>query len=1162
MARHVDVSRVRLPELREAADTHPSGVGPGARLVPEARGVTPLRVAQFNGQRSAMALKELRILVAELRLDVVCLQEPYNCRGSVPHLSNGSRIVAAAQAPRAAVVVINTLLRVIRVSRYCTRDVSCVEVTAESGCWVIVSIYCSPLEELDLRLLGEICEDYADRPLVIAGDFNAKSPWWFSDRHDERGEELDEFIARHNLSVENNPHNPPTFENRAGATSNIDVTLCNQAAHGMALDWRVTQNLTSSDHNMIVFDLLGEPVVHGPQEPRLRFVYKRADWQLLRDSFIRPPDVMLGDCVDTKAREITSAIQATMRRSIPRVKVTAGYAYKPWTAALQKLRGRVRRARRLYQRSRVEAARQIKLQRYLALKTQFRQELERVRQESWQEFVEKNLSLNAWGVPYKLATGKFGKPQLLSTLLSDDGSSTRSWVETAQVLLRGLLPADTPRDDTRLQANQRRRMTDLSELGGVCTPFAVEEVAAAIYWLGMKKAPGPDGIKAEVLLQLEEDLSPWLLDLLNECLRQGRVPGCFKESTMVVLRKAEDRDPQLLSSYRPICLLNTLAKVQEMLLLKRLRETRALVGLSDKQYGFRRGRSTTDAITAALKSVEGSECSYVLGLFVDFAGAFDNLWWPYLFSCLRAINCPKHLYMSLLDYCSGRRVCVQGADRIRKITSKGCPQGSVLGPELWDVTIQPLLERLARDGNIRDVVAYADDVLVIVEANSRAQLEVRCRGAIEELLSWCNEAKMGISTSKTTCMFLRGSLRRSPRLRVGDAPVRLLRVTKYLGLHIDQSLSFVPLVEQARLKGERLLMKVATIGQRRFHLPLKTIATYHNSLLVSVVGYGAGVWAHKARDRGLIRLLRRTQRKVLMRFMGAFSTTPTMALLVVLGIWPLDLQIRLRGACYWLKREDQARVRAIIGCDAYSKSEMKRALRREWQLEWSNIQEGRRTYEFFPSVGERLRQTHIRPSVGLVHFLTGHGPYGVYLDRIQRVEGPECRLCGTNDTPEHALFECERSKDLCLWERQRLVGNEVGQILRDPDLFHDFNSWADCFSRTAQIELRNNGGRRPRPRPREPRPEPPRRSLRLRGEDPQQNDVEAAGDQRAEERPAREPRGRRRLLYVSTGRIEAAQRRRIRPVRLPGERHADYMVRVRAQLALRHVDSQEEPPDC
>ena len=177
-----------------------------------------------------------------------------------------------------------------------------------------------------------------------------------------------------------------------------------------------------------------------------------------------------------------------------------------------------------------------------------------------------------------------------------------------------------------LQANQQRRMTDLSELGGICTPFALEEVAAVIYCLGMKKDQGPEGIKAEVHLQLEEDLAPWLLNLLNECLRQGRVPRCFKESTMVVLRKAEDRDPQHLSSYRPICLINTLAKVQEMLLLKRLRDIRALVRLSNKQYGFRRGSSTTDAITAALKSVEGSECSYVLGLFVDFAGAFDNLW--------------------------------------------------------------------------------------------------------------------------------------------------------------------------------------------------------------------------------------------------------------------------------------------------------------------------------------------------------------------------------------------------------------------------------------------------------------------------------------------------------------------------------------------------------
>jgi hypothetical protein len=112
MASHINVSRLRLPEVRRAADTHPSGVRHCACLVPEARDVTSLRVAQFNDQRRAMALKELRILVAELQLDVVCLQEPYSCRGTMPYLSNRSRIVASAHAPQAAVVVINTLLMV------------------------------------------------------------------------------------------------------------------------------------------------------------------------------------------------------------------------------------------------------------------------------------------------------------------------------------------------------------------------------------------------------------------------------------------------------------------------------------------------------------------------------------------------------------------------------------------------------------------------------------------------------------------------------------------------------------------------------------------------------------------------------------------------------------------------------------------------------------------------------------------------------------------------------------------------------------------------------------------------------------------------------------------------------------------------------------------
>ena len=157
-------------------------------------------------------------------------------------------------------------------------------------------------------------------------------------------------------------------------------------------------------------------------------------------------------------------------------------------------------------------------------------------------------------------------------------------------------------------------------------PFAVEEVQVAIMKQKINKAAGPDGLKAEVLHHLVGELSPFLCKLFNECLLQGRIPNRFKFANIVVLSKGEDKDPKMVKSYRPICLLNVFGKVQERLLSKRLREHRLLHGISDMQFGFRKGKSAQDAINLALESVHGSDAKYIVGIFIDIAGAFDNLW--------------------------------------------------------------------------------------------------------------------------------------------------------------------------------------------------------------------------------------------------------------------------------------------------------------------------------------------------------------------------------------------------------------------------------------------------------------------------------------------------------------------------------------------------------
>ncbi|KAK9747044.1 hypothetical protein QE152_g5684 [Popillia japonica] len=61
---------------------------------------------------------------------------------------------------------------------------------------------------------------------------------------------------------------------------------------------------------------------------------------------------------------------------------------------------------------------------------------------------------------------------------------------------------------------------------------------------------------------------------------------------------------------------------------------------SASQYGFRGGRSTEDAWCKVKECANGTACKYVLGIFVDFKGAFDNLRWDRLLAHLRVRQPP------------------------------------------------------------------------------------------------------------------------------------------------------------------------------------------------------------------------------------------------------------------------------------------------------------------------------------------------------------------------------------------------------------------------------------------------------------------------------------------------------------------------------------------
>lgn len=224
----------------------------------------------------------------------------------------------------------------------------------------------------------------------------------------------------------------------------------------------------------------------------------------------------------------------------------------------------------------------------------------------WQELC-RTIEEDPWGLAYKIVTKKLlGRKPI-------PGVTEPTW---AKQIVETLFPTRERR--TRIKT-ERRVVTQE-------TPFSSGELREAAKSLKLGKAPGPDMIPNEVLKLVVEEWPEFLLETYNACLRDGRFPNCWKEQTLVLLHKTGKplNEP---SSYRPLCMLDSLGKMLEKLIANRLsQQIETQGGLSDRQYGFRRGRSTIDAIATVVANAKRSQeqkgfCAVIT---IDVKNAFNT----------------------------------------------------------------------------------------------------------------------------------------------------------------------------------------------------------------------------------------------------------------------------------------------------------------------------------------------------------------------------------------------------------------------------------------------------------------------------------------------------------------------------------------------------------
>jgi hypothetical protein len=125
-------------------------------------------------------------------------------------------------------------------------------------------------------------------------------------------------------------------------------------------------------------------------------------------------------------------------------------------------------------------------------------------------------------------------------------------------------------------------------------PLTMEEFDASLREQNNGRATGPDEVPIEFIRALGPKARKKLLDIVNESVSRGVLPDDWLDGIWVPVWKPSKPEDEI-SSYRPVTLTSHIAKLVERMIARRLVFT--ICGTFNRtQYGFRKGRSTADAL--------------------------------------------------------------------------------------------------------------------------------------------------------------------------------------------------------------------------------------------------------------------------------------------------------------------------------------------------------------------------------------------------------------------------------------------------------------------------------------------------------------------------------------------------------------------------------------
>lgn len=350
--------------------------------------------------------------------------------------------------------------------------------------------------------------------------------------------------------------------------------------------------------------------------------------------------------------------------------------------------------------------------------------------------------------------------------------------------------------------NMNMNVNALNSFGTVTTG----EVYKIIENLNSNSATGDDGISSKILKMSVDIFAPILARLINNCYQTGRFPDELKKAKIIPIFKGGVKsDP---GNFRPISVTSGVSKIFEMTLKTRL-EDQLVSCINVNQFGFQKKSSTSSACLNFTENVlQNIESGFkTSSTFIDIRKAFDSVDHSLLIIKLQNSGLSGIALQLIKSYLQNRRqyVLIDGFKSTESTIKTGVPQGSILGPTLFNLFINDLFD-LNLHGRLQ---LYADDATLVYGEQNYRDLKYKMCEDLVMIQDWMLNNKLAINFNKTN--FLIFYLRNTDTSEMfndicfGDVKITRVLESKYLGLIINHNLNWLPHIQMVKNKVSKFI---------------------------------------------------------------------------------------------------------------------------------------------------------------------------------------------------------------------------------------------------------------------------------------------------------------------------------------------------------------------